>query len=160
MCRFVLKGEQDGIIKKYTWDPRGFRDDGRERPKNYCSQCKCPEDKCHNTLFGQYIQLLIVHRIYTETGCPMNTVEVEDLFHDLYNDVLRFKIFEATQTLDMLPGGYRIPNCLRDISLESSLAYVRSRSYHRMLHRSITEGYEIMDRGELNPLDSFYETNI
>jgi hypothetical protein len=126
-----------------VWDPRGWHEDNPDdMPPSYCTFCRCPPNKCHNQLFGQFCQLQVVHALYNcNHEYDLLTLDkAEDVFTDRYNDVLQFTIFQQNGTLDVKAGGYELPFCVRDTSLAQSLDYVRFYVYHFTMHRSIVVG--------------------
>jgi hypothetical protein len=116
--------EQRHVESFPVWDPRGWYEDNPEdMPPSYCTFCRCPPNKCHNQLFGQYCQLHVVHALYNcNHEYDLLTLDkAEDIFTDHYNQVLQFTIFQENGTLDVKAGGYELPFCVRDTSLAQSL---------------------------------------
>jgi hypothetical protein len=99
----------------------------------------CHNNKYHNIVFGKYYQLHIVHEVF-HGDIPLTLDAVEEIFNNIYNDVLQFKIFENMGTLDVKPSGYVIPDCVQTGSLEQSLNYIRYHKYHNCMHQNIMVG--------------------
>jgi hypothetical protein len=121
------------------WDPRGYVN---EPPPNqlmqyFCRHCKCPHAKCHDKMFGKYIELQIVNQIF-ETGTEPTCHEVQHTFHSKYNRALEQKICEVTGTLDT--STYNVPHCVMSGSLDRLFQYIKARDYHFYMHSSITVG--------------------
>jgi hypothetical protein len=119
-------------------DPRGYQ----TRPtaalrQLYCEGCKCTKALCHNVTLGRYVQLQIIHEV-SESGDEPVFEDIEEIFHEKYNRVLRYKIFEVTGTLDT--STREIPNCLSANSLETLGQYLKRRDYHYTMHKAITLG--------------------
>jgi hypothetical protein len=141
----VVQDGVDGI-----WDPRGFISEPPVRVAGcprFCRHCRNPVDACHNKMFGKYLQLQIVNHIHDSDTEPSYDGVKED-FHERYNDVLRYRIFEVTETLDI--GTRHVPECLVQFSLEKLFEYIRVREYHYSMHASITVGRgRVPDRKEV-----------
>jgi hypothetical protein len=62
-CKALADGDVEDEERRHTesfpvWDPRGWHEDNPEdMPPSYCTFCRCPLNKCHNQLFGQFCQL-------------------------------------------------------------------------------------------------------
>jgi hypothetical protein len=144
----LAEGDVEDEARRQTetypvWDPRGWHDDDpNEMPPSFCTFCRCPPNKCHNQLFGQFCQLQVVHALYNcNHDYDLLTLDkAEDIFKDRYNEVLQFTIHQENGTLDVKAGGYELPFCIRDTSLAQSLDYVRFYVYHFSMHRSIVVG--------------------
>jgi hypothetical protein len=121
------------------WDPRGYE---TEPPPDqlirfFCRHCKCPHAKCHDKMFGKYIELQIVNQIFESESEPRRD-EVQYAFHRKYNRALEQKITEITGTLDT--STYNIPHCVMSGSLNRLFQYINARDYHFYMHSLITVG--------------------
>jgi hypothetical protein len=138
---------QDGVDG--VWDPRGFISEPPVQVAGcprFCHHCRNPVDNCHNKMFGKYLQLQIVNHIHDSDTEPSYDGVKED-FHERYNNVLRYRIFEVTETLDI--GTRHVPECLVQFSLEKLFEYIRVHEYHYSMHASLAVGQgRVPDREE------------
>jgi hypothetical protein len=70
----------------------------------------------------------------------MTMADVEQLFIDKYNIALEIKITEETGQLDVKLNGYRMPLCIGEQCLQTSLDYSKWYMYHRCMHKGIVVG--------------------
>jgi hypothetical protein len=156
----VCNQEQERSSEKVGYgelqDPRGYR----VRPTSgvlgqlYCTSCRCIQEQCHEVLFGRYLQLQLVDKA-SETEGELSFCDVENLFHVMYQEVLQYKIFEATDTLDTSVSV--IPQCLRLGSLEALNQYLIIRDYHYKMHRAITMGRDDLKTAQGRVCDNSHE---
>jgi hypothetical protein len=133
----VRKGEEEDASNE-LWDPRGYINDPPSvHMHQYCQHCRCPLSKCHDRVFGKYIELQIVNKIL-ETGSEPTYHEVEYAFHSKYNKALEQKISEVTGTLDT--STYDVPRCISSNSLGRLFRYIDARDYHVNMLKLITVG--------------------
>jgi hypothetical protein len=120
------------------FDLRGWRGefDDSPLPQGFCVHCRCPEDLCHNTVFGHYCEL----RSFLFLGdgrrdlVKTTTEEFEEDQNQAYNQYLNVKTFEALGILDGY-NEYSPPSCLKDGSMA------------RMFNMFLFKRYEQLGRG-------------
>lgn len=128
------KDERDALA-----DFRGFQVglDGDRMPPHYCSFCRCPPTMCHDKVFGEILELLIIDQIHGSESEP-TCMELKELFQEEYNRALKLKVCENTRTLDL--DRWAVPYCLTANSLDRLNRYVRACDYHHKMHSKITVG--------------------
>jgi hypothetical protein len=134
----ITMGEEE-VGNAIRWDPRGYDNTNRLMPSTYCPSCRCPEEHCHNKVFGPFCELHIIYEIYN-ADYPVTLPRMEEMYLERYNYALQFKIYEQTGTLDVEPTGYALPHCIRENSLTDCVEYVNFRTYHFRMNRRITVG--------------------
>jgi hypothetical protein len=133
----VRKGE-DNDASDELWDPRGYINDPPSAYMHqFCRHCKCPLSRCHDKVFGRYIELQIVNKIF-ESGSEPTYHEVQYSFGAKYNRALEQKISEVTGTLDT--STYDVPHCISSNSLNRLFRYIEARDYHDSMLKLITVG--------------------
>jgi hypothetical protein len=120
----ILVSGKDESNEESHWDPRGVEDCGGFLGSHFCIECMCPKNKCHIIVFDKYCQLHIVHKVF-HSDILLTLDAAEEIFNNIYNDALQFKIFKNKGTLDVKPSAYIIPDCVQTGSLEQSLNYIR-----------------------------------
>jgi hypothetical protein len=118
------------------YDPRGFPF-SETMPRTYCLDCRCPSRFCHDNLFGHYLECEVVNEVAMKT-VPLLVHQVKSIYNRHYTALLRFKIFEMEGVLDK--AVYELPDCIVTRSLESSLKYLRHRTYHIYMRSCIVNG--------------------
>jgi hypothetical protein len=134
-------------------DPRGFAHAIKNVPYTYCQYCRCPRSRCHNLLYGRFCELKVVHAVAAEYGEPITDESVEEIFFQSYNSALEFNIFVHTDQLDVKTGGYELPFCIKDHSMDKSIQYIQFKAYHFDMHRRIMNGPDELEGGQAH----FYE---
>lgn len=121
--------------KKTGFDLRGWRGefDDSPLPEGYCIHCRCPEDLCHNIIFGHYCEL----RSFLFIGDgrrDLVATSVQDFEEDqqqAYNQYLNVKTFEALSILDGY-NEYSPPKCLKDGSMARMLSMFLFKRYEQL----------------------------
>ena len=127
--------------KRSEIDPWGWRGeyDDSPLPQGYCVHCRCPEDLCHNTVFGHFCELSSF--LFLGDGrrdlVKTTTEEFEADQNRAYNQYLNVKTFEALGILDGY-NEYSPPSCLKDGSMA------------RMFNMFLFKRYEQLGRGSVH----------
>ncbi len=121
-------------------DIRGFKTgvDGPTVPSHYCTYCRCPPTKCHNRLFGKFIQIQIISESMESDAPKLTPNQIEAEFRFKYRSAIKQKIFEDTKTLDTYP--YDVPICIEQLSLGKIYDYQKVNSYHNDIIKLIFKG--------------------
>ncbi len=120
-------------------DIHGFRigTDGAVLPSHYCLFCRCPPMKCHERMFGEFIQLQVVSDMM-DIDLEPTAEHVKDAVQDEYTRKLKDQIYDETKALDI--STYNVPYCLEAGTQAQLLEYVKTANYHYEMQKRITMG--------------------
>jgi hypothetical protein len=123
-------------VQPVMYDPRGISK-LELLPNTFCVHCRCPSRYCHDKQYGQYLECQVVNEVAL-SAVPLREHQVDAIYRRHYTALLRFRIFEMEGVLDM--AVYEIPFCIINQTFQSSLRYLRHRSYHNYMRSCIVNG--------------------
>lgn len=125
-------------------DPRGLPSQ-RDLPSlGYCSACRCPYERCHEVIFGEFCELAIVTEV-EDANWYITDDYVDKIFVSKYSDALQFKVHEVMGAYDKRKGGFQLPRCMETCSYSRSLQYTNFHTYHYSKYDKLEQGHNDAD---------------
>ena len=143
--------DDDSYVPRTLVDPRGYQPFLSEVPQGYCPDCRMPRDRCHDKVFGGYVECRVTEHLSVHANRleEIDILEVEDVQVMAYNEVLRVKIYDVMLILDTCTR-YLPPMCLQNRTMNRSLHSFKYRILWCAQHAILQNGEELGSVMEYN----------
>ena len=121
-------------------DPRGYDHPyGSKLPSNYCVDCKCKKEICHDKRFGLYCGLRVAEEIERKGANTMFGDDVKVLMKLAYNEILRVEIVQQIGVLDT-HNNYIPPKCMETRSMKNVMNHFFYMKFTTVMKKRLEDG--------------------
>ena len=121
-------------------DPRGYDHPyGSKLPSDYCVDCKCKKELCHDKRFGLYCGLRVAEEIEKEGANTMFSDNVKALMRLAYNEILRVEIVQQIGVLDT-HNNYIPPKCMETRSMKNVMNHFFYMKFTTTMKKRLEDG--------------------